>query len=40
MPSFCFNETEEIPQLLAAEKDWSRRAKAAKEPMRFFRMAV
>jgi hypothetical protein len=37
---FCFDETEEIPQLLAGEKDWSRRAKAAKEPIRFFRMAV
>lgn len=37
---FCFDETGEIPQLLAAEKDWSRRAKAAKEPMRFFKMAV
>ncbi len=37
---FCFDETEDIPQLLAAEKDWGRRAKAAKEPMRFFRMAV
>lgn len=37
---FCFDETDTVPQLLAAEKDWSRRAKAAKEPMRFFRMAV
>ena len=37
---FCFDETEEAPQLLTAEKDWSRRAKAAKEPMRFFRMVV
>jgi hypothetical protein len=37
---FCFDETGEIPQLLSAEKHWSRRAKAATEPMRFFKMAV
>lgn len=37
---FCFDETGEIPQLLSAEKHWNRRAKAATEPMRFFRMAV
>jgi hypothetical protein len=37
---FCFDETNEIPQLLSGEKDWRRRAKAAKGPMRFFKMAV
>ncbi len=37
---FCFDETDEIPQLLAGERDWSRRVRAAKEPLRFFKMAV
>jgi hypothetical protein len=37
---FCFAETDEIPQLLTAEKDWTRRARAAKEPLRFFKIAV
>ncbi len=37
---FCFDETDEIPQLLTNEKDWRRRAKAAKEPLRFFKMVV
>jgi len=37
---FCFDETAEVPQLLANERDWSRRVKACEEPLRFFRMAV
>lgn len=37
---FCFDETEEIPGFLRAERDWCRREKAAKCGMRFFRMAV
>ncbi len=40
---FCFDETDEVPQLLSGERNWSRRekaAKAAREPVRFFRMAV
>ena len=37
---FCFDETDEVPQLLAGERNWNRREKAAREPLRFFKMAV
>lgn len=37
---FCFDETEEVPGFLRAEKDWARREKAAGSRMRFFKMAV
>lgn len=37
---FCFDETDEVPQLLSGERNWSRREKAAREPVRFFKMAV
>ena len=37
---FCFDETDEVPQLLAGERNWGRRERAAREPVRFFKMAV
>lgn len=37
---FCFEETGEVPELLAAEKDWKKRVRKAPGEMRFFRMAV
>lgn len=37
---FCFEMTDEVPELLARERDWRRRKKAAGKPMRFFKMAV
>lgn len=37
---FCFDETDAVPELLARERNWSRREKAAKDPMRFFRIVV
>lgn len=37
---FCFDETEEAPGFLAEGRGWNRRVKAAREPLRFFRMAV
>ena len=33
-------DTDEVPQLLSGERNWSRREKAAREPVRFFKMAV
>jgi len=37
---FCFDETDEVPRMLAQDKHWKRRVKASPEPMRFFKMAV
>ena len=37
---FCFDETDEVPRLLSDERDWRRREKAARDPIRFFKMAV
>jgi len=37
---FCFEKTEEAPELLTSDKLWKRRCRAARRPLEFFRMAI